>query len=72
MLLLFGVVTIYGCMGGGRNERRNENLYYQPPAGWSQDPQVLTNAPPARRRNHVWMDSWLIHYVYLTKQKTKN
>jgi hypothetical protein len=56
-----------GGMGGGRNERRNENLYYQPPAGWSQAPQVLTNAPPVRRRNHIWVDYWLIHYVEITK-----
>ena len=31
------------------------NVYVsQPPAGWSQAPQVLTYAPPVRRRNHVW------------------
>ena len=57
MLRLLGVATMYG------------NVYMsQPPAGWSQAPQVLTNAPPARRRNHVWVDSWLIHYVQVMKQ----
>ncbi len=35
-------------------ECRNYNIYSQPPAGWSQAPQVLTNAPPDRRCNHVW------------------
>ena len=37
---------------------RWERIYSQPPTGWSQAPQVLTNAPPARRRNHVWVDGW--------------